>query len=71
MSSALNNFSDANIPDGSPFHIHLVVSEWNLDITQSLLKGAKKTLIDKGVDPKNIKLSICLLYTSPSPRDRG
>ena len=55
MSSALNNFSDANIPDGSPFHIHLVVSEWNLDITQSLLKGAKKTLIDKGVKKKNIK----------------
>ena len=58
MSSALNNFSesDANIPDGSPFQIHLVVSEWNLEITQSLFNGAKKTLIDKGVDPKNIKL---------------
>jgi 6,7-dimethyl-8-ribityllumazine synthase len=60
MSSLLNNISgsDANTPDGSPFRIHMVVSEWNLDITQSLFNGAKKTLIDKGVKLKNIKLSM-------------
>ena len=60
MASALNNLSEYdanNIPDGSKFHIHLVVSEWNHDITFSLAEGAKKTLIDAGVNQKNIKLS--------------
>jgi 6,7-dimethyl-8-ribityllumazine synthase len=45
MASALNNLSEYdanNIPDGSKFHIHLVVSEWNHDITFSLAEGAKK-----------------------------
>ena len=82
MASALYNLSEYdsnNIPDGSKFHIHLVVSEWNQDITFSLAEGAMKTLVDKGVNQKNIKLSRvpgsyeliygCLLYTSPSPRD--
>ena len=60
MASALNNLSEYdanNTPDGSKFHIHLVVSEWNHDITFSLAEGAKKTLIDAGVNQKNIKLS--------------
>ena len=60
MASALNNLSEYdanNIPDGSKFHIHLVVSEWNHDITFSLAEGAKKTLIDAGVNQKNMKLS--------------
>ena len=60
MASALNNLSEYdanNIPDGSKFHIHLIVSEWYHDITFSLAEGAKKTLIDAGVNQKNIKLS--------------
>lgn len=60
MASALNNLSEYdanNIPDGNKFHIHLVVSEWNQAITFSLAEGAKKTLIDEGVNPKHIKLS--------------
>jgi 6,7-dimethyl-8-ribityllumazine synthase len=60
MSSALNNLSEYdanNIPDGSKFHIHLVVSEWNQAITLSLAEAAKKTLIDEGVNPKHIKWS--------------
>ena len=60
MASVLYNLSEYdanNIPDGSKFHIHLVVSEWNHDITFSLAEGAKKTLIDAGVNQKNINLS--------------
>ncbi len=61
MASALNKFSkhDANnVPNGSPYHIHLVVSEWNSTITSSLLDAARRTLIDEGVNPENIKLSM-------------
>jgi 6,7-dimethyl-8-ribityllumazine synthase len=59
MASALNNLSEYdanNIPNGSKFHIHLVVSEWNHDITFSLAEGAKKTLIDAGVIQKKYKI---------------
>ncbi len=59
MATALNKIAqnDArNIPDGSPFKIHIVVSEWNSSISSSLSKGAMDTLIDAGVYQKNIKV---------------
>ena len=34
-------------------------------------KGYEKYLTDKYPDKKLAVLSCCLLYTSPSPRDRG
>ena len=59
MATALNKISqnDAkNIPDGSPFKIYIVVSEWNSSISSSLSKGAVDTLIDAGVYQENIKV---------------
>ena len=47
-----NNFDD--LPDVSKYKIHLIVSEWNKDITQSLARGAQETLIKAGVHPDNI-----------------
>ena len=60
MSTALNNLSQhdaSNIPDGSPFKISIVVSEWNSMISSSLTKGAIDTLIDAGVYQNNIKVN--------------
>lgn len=59
MASALHNLSEYNadnVPNGSSYHFHLVVSEWNPQITFSLADGAKQTLIDAGVNKDNIKL---------------
>ena len=58
MATALSNLSEYDadaLPDGSPYEIHLVVSEWNKKITEALLLGAKTTLIQSGVLPENIK----------------
>jgi len=57
MATAEKNLSayDKNdIPDGADFKIGIVVSEWNSDITSNLLKGAKQTLLDNGVEEDNI-----------------
>ncbi len=43
-----------NLPDGSSFKIGIVVSEWNADITNALLDGAKETLLKAGVPDDNI-----------------
>ena len=45
-----------NLPDGSSFKIGIVVSEWNGDITNALLEGAKDTLLKSGVLPENIEV---------------
>ena len=57
MATALGNLSEYDadaVPDGSPYKIHLVVSEWNEKITEALLKGAQTTLIQSGVRPENV-----------------
>lgn len=57
MASSLKNLSDYDpsiIPDGSPYKIAIVVSEWNEGITSALLEGAKKTLLKHGVKADNI-----------------
>ncbi len=43
-----------NLPDGSSFKIGIVVSEWNADITNALLEGARETLLKSGVSEDNI-----------------
>lgn len=43
-----------NLPDGSSFKIGIVVSEWNADITNALLDGARETLLKSGVSEDNI-----------------
>lgn len=45
-----------NLPDGSSFKIGIVVSEWNADITNALLEGAKETLLKAGVPDDNIEV---------------
>ena len=50
----LSAYSKDTIPNGADFKVGIVVSEWNDDITLGLLDGAKKTLLDNGVDEENI-----------------
>lgn len=45
-----------NLPDGSSFKIGIVVSEWNADITNALLSGAKETLLKAGVSEDHIEV---------------
>ena len=59
MATALSNLSAYNseaVPDGTPFIIHLVVSQWNESITSSLLDGAITTLLKHKVQESNIKV---------------
>jgi len=54
------NFTEIN-PDDFPnsvnYKIGIVVSEWNIDITSNLLKGAKDQLVNLGVKNENISIS--------------
>lgn len=50
----LSAYDKASIPNGKQFRFGIVVSEWNDNITQGLLKGAKETLLEHGVKPENI-----------------
>ena len=45
-----------NLPDGSSLKIGIVVSQWNADITNALLNGAKDTLKQAGVLDDNIEI---------------
>ncbi len=51
MATAGKNLSEYNkdeIPNAAEMRFGIVVSEWNDKITQGLLDGAKKTLLDQG-----------------------
>jgi len=52
----LSYYDDASIPDASDYRIGIVVSEWNPDITEKLLEGAKETLLKTGVKEENIHI---------------
>ncbi|WP_452222429.1 6,7-dimethyl-8-ribityllumazine synthase [Lacinutrix salivirga] len=57
MATENNNLSEydkASIPNAKNFRFGIVVSEWNENITQGLLKGAKTTLLEHGTESKNI-----------------
>jgi len=57
MASSLKNLSDYNIesvPNASKMKFGIVVSEWNLEITEALYKGAFETLIKHGAKKENI-----------------
>ena len=59
MASNLKNLSDhdpASIPDGSKLKIGIVVSEWNEEITASLLQGALDSLQEHGVSRDRIRV---------------
>jgi len=50
----LSAYDKASTPNGKQFRFGIVVSEWNENITEGLLKGAKDTLLEHGVAPDNI-----------------
>lgn len=60
MSEKLKNLSSYNpelVPDASHLRFGIVVSEWNMEITNALLKGAIETLQKHGVTEENIEIS--------------
>ncbi len=52
----LSVYDKTTIPNAKDFRFGIVVSEWNSEITNGLLEGAKQTLLDNGVKPENIKV---------------
>jgi 6,7-dimethyl-8-ribityllumazine synthase len=50
----LSAYDPKLVPDASEMRFGIVVSDWNKEITWSLLDGAVKTLIKHGVTDKNI-----------------
>ena len=53
----LMKFDVKNYPNLENYKFGIVVSEWNIDITTNLLKGAEDKLIELGVNRKNIIIS--------------
>lgn len=57
MATSLKNLSDYDskiVPSAKGMRVGIVVSEWNEEITGSLLKGSYSTLIKHGVKEKDI-----------------
>ncbi|MBP1629461.1 MAG: 6,7-dimethyl-8-ribityllumazine synthase [Bacteroidetes bacterium] len=57
MATALKNLSSYNqdeVPSGEDGIFGIVISEWNTEVTSALLDGAVKTLLDNGVEEKDI-----------------
>ena len=52
----LSYFNEKDVPNGANFKIGIVVSEWNSEITLNLLKGARETLLQRGVIESNITI---------------
>lgn len=52
----LSAYNPENIPDASSKKFGIVVSEWNEKITNSLLSGAKNTLLKHQVKEENISV---------------
>jgi 6,7-dimethyl-8-ribityllumazine synthase len=52
----LSHYDPQSIPSAQGMNVGIVVSEWNEDITQNLLKGAKEALMDNGCPESQIKV---------------
>lgn len=50
----LSYYDKATIPNAKKFRFGIVVSEWNLDITNNLYLGAKAALLENGATKENI-----------------
>ena len=50
----LSEYNNTDIPNVNGLSFSLVVSQWNLNITENLFQGAIKTLIDCGVNKGDI-----------------
>ncbi len=60
MATALRNLSEydpAKVPAAKNMRFAIVVSEWNSDITFSLLEGAYNTLVKHGANPDHIQVN--------------
>ena len=55
----LSDYNPDTVPDGSAFHVDIVVAEWNPEITNALLQGAHTTLLDHGVKEAKIGRASC------------
>lgn len=51
----LSNYDPATVPSGAGLQVAIVVSEWNLEITDALRQGAHDTLLKHGVAPQDIR----------------
>lgn len=52
----LSAYKKQELPDAGNMRIGIVVSEWNDEITDNLLKGSLETLRDCGADSQNVKV---------------
>ena len=52
--SDLSDYDPGSVPDAGKMRFGIVVSDWNHDITHSLLDGATRTLRKHGATDKNI-----------------
>jgi 6,7-dimethyl-8-ribityllumazine synthase len=52
--SDLSDYNPGSVPDAGKMRFGIVVSDWNLDVTHSLLEGATRTLRKHGATDKNI-----------------
>ncbi len=52
--NSLSHFNKEEIPNCKTLKIAIVVSQWNQVITNKLMEGAEKTLIECGLQRKNI-----------------
>lgn len=50
----LSTYSPDSVPDASGMYFGIVVSEWNNEVTDALLKGASNTLKNHGAKEENI-----------------
>jgi 6,7-dimethyl-8-ribityllumazine synthase len=60
LSSKDNNLSSVQghpLPSGKGLKISIAVSEWNSEITDSLLKACQEALIESGLDKDDIRLA--------------
>jgi len=52
----LSSYDPTTVPSGNGKKVGIVCSEWNPDITNSLLQGAVDTLLEHGVEENDIHL---------------
>jgi len=72
----LSDYDSSLVPDASDMRFGIVVSEWNVNVTNALLRGACNTLLQHGVDTENILVkyvpgSFELIFGSQQMMDMG
>lgn len=53
----LSDYDRSTIPSDYEMRIGIVVAEWNSEVTNALLKGAKDTLLENGIKEDNIPVT--------------